>query len=131
MTSNPYEDTNLFFANKDDMELKPLNIVEDSVLVPETPTIPSPPLTSFNASFNMPKKKNLDFLFWQDRPSSLKYPNKKRKWRVRKKWFNRYEKPRYIGSEVMIEGNIAIISNVTILKHKGRFASFKFDATLP
>lgn len=29
----------------------------------------------------------------QTKPDNLKYPNRKRAWRVVKKWFNRYERP--------------------------------------
>ena len=59
---------------------------------------------TYSASFSMPKtsQKNLfKSLMPQTKPYNLKYPDKKRKWRIRKKWFNRYEKKILIGSQAM------------------------------
>ena len=96
MISNPYTgESQLFFVNKYDMDFKPLKVINNSILEPETP-IAIAPAKPYRCSFTLPKGA-WNFLFWQDRPSNLKYPNKKRKWRVKKKWFNRYEKPRMIG----------------------------------
>lgn len=102
MMNNPLKvGSQIFFANKDDMNFKPLNIIKGSAkLCIEEEWEPAVKLnpTNFSYSFNI-RSKNLKWLFWQIQPDNLKYPTKyrKRKWRVKKKWFNRYEKPRLIG----------------------------------
>lgn len=35
-----------------------------------------------------------------------KYPKKKRAWRLKKKWFNRYQKPRLLGQTIGFEGEL-------------------------
>lgn len=127
MTSNPFEgESQLFFANKDDMDFKPIGkVINNPVLEPETP-IAVAPAKPYRCVFNLPKKSVWDFLFWQDRPSNLKYPNKNRKWRVKKKWFNRYEKPRLIGCVLQatnIESKQHLIGNAVVdvkLRKAGR-----------
>lgn len=125
MTNNPFTGkSQLFFANKDDMDFKPLDkVVNNPILEHETP-IAFAPTMPFHFSFNLPKvkrkswkKKDWVLLLWQDQPSNLKYPNKKRKWRVKKKWFNRYEKPRLINCVVKatnIESEQHLIGKVIV-----------------
>lgn len=63
----------------------------------------------------------------------VKYPKKRRAWRITKKWFNRYQKPRIIGSLANITAESGIIYtakiiNVRILKEGYRRMSFDFTA---
>lgn len=112
MTNNPITG----FANKDDMDFKPIKVINNPALKPATP-IAVAPAKPYRCVFNLPKKGAWKFLLWQDRPSNLKYPYKNRKWRIKKKWFNRYEKPRLIGSVVKstnIESEQSLIGKVIV-----------------
>lgn len=61
-------------------------------------------------------------------------PHKKVAWRLVRKWFNRYEKPRLIGACVVAtskDGKTQIpmrITNVRINKAGGRKRDYKFEA---
>lgn len=68
------------------------------------------------------------------RPAQV-LPRKKVAWRLMRKWFNRYEKPRLIGACVTAiskDGKTQIpmrITNVRINKAGGRKRDYKFEAT--
>lgn len=85
---------------------------------------------SFSASINMPEKSLRDLfkaLLPKTKPENLKYPNKKRKWRIRKKWFNQYEKQTWIGREMEAtdkNGN-NIYMEITSAKLSNRGVSFE------
>ena len=120
MTNNHFTgESQLFFANKDDMDFKPLGIVEDSTsweCEDVEPTILDEDgdkmVASPNYSFDLAeinKDKLEEFLNGVEsnpkqvyhrttiqekkyvlRPNNLKYPNKKRKKRILKKWEKRF-----------------------------------------
>lgn len=117
-------ESQLFFANKDDIDFKPIKVINNPVLAPETP-IAFAPSEPYSCSFKL-SKDAWKFLFWQDRPSNLKYFYKNRKWRVKKKWFNRYEKPRLIGGKIRAEERDAIVTNVTLRKGGGHYSTFTY-----
>lgn len=93
----------LYIGIRGSTKLEPLeNVIKDSELIlaeEMTDDIPSPFMspTTFTATCDLQmskaSRKELRKFLITDRPWNLKYPNKKRKWRVVKKWFNRYEKP--------------------------------------
>lgn len=75
---------------------------ENSVDLAETPFEQYEPPTwsagKYEASLSIPKS-DFNWDLWkkpQNKPTNLKYPTRKRKFRVRKKWFNRYEKKAWL-----------------------------------
>lgn len=80
----------------------PVPAFGDTVDLAETPFEQYEPPTwgagKYEASLSIPKSDfNLDL--WkkpQNKPTNLKYPTRKRKFRIRKKWFNRYEKEAWL-----------------------------------
>lgn len=66
------------------------------------------------------------------RPDNLKYPRKHRKWRVAKKWFNRYEKHLIIGMRLIVGDKTgakynAVVTGVRMAKG-GHTRNFDFTA---
>lgn len=93
----------LYFAPKDNINnLKPLGEpFKNSALFEEKEPVATT-ATSYSVNIRPPKG------FWkyikpQIKPYNLKYPNKKRKWRIQKKWFNRYEKYHFLGNRICVE----------------------------
>ena len=79
----------------------------------------------------MPKKsvRNLfKALMPQTKPDNLKYPNKKRKWRIRKKWFNRYEKQTWIGRRMVAVDKAGNKINMEITSVKLNKKGMSFEA---
>lgn len=81
----------------------------------------SPPSFSMSATISMTKsqRKRLRELC-RTRPD-LKHPTRKRSFRLIRKWFNRYQKPKLIGTTIQAETANGehipmIITNVTISK---------------
>lgn len=108
----------LYFAPKNDIDnLKPLGkAIKNSGLFEEKESIATT-ATSYCVNIKPPKG------FWkyikpQVKPYNLKYPNKKRKWRIQKKWFNRYEKYHFLGNRICLEriDSMPIYAEITEVK---------------
>ena len=101
-------------------------------------TPPAPPTKlSCTAKLVMTKKQSREMrrlLNPLTRPAQVP-PRKKVAWRLVRKWFNRYEKPRLIGACVVAtskDGKTQIpmrITNVRIDKAGGRKRDYSFTAT--
>lgn len=86
---------------------------------------------SFSTSFLMPgksMKKLFKALIPPTKPENLKYPNKKRKWRIKKKWFNRYEKKTWIGRRMIAEDKNGNKINMEITSVKISKQGLRFEA---
>lgn len=85
---------------------------------------------SWGVSMNAKSSKALRKLLYPiTKPENLKYPNKHRKWRIQKKWFNRYEKQTLIGRTVLIDYSIPItITDVKIEKAGNRKRTYNITA---
>lgn len=84
----------------------------DDAAIPEKP--------SLSVTFEVKPNKQLR-KWYRDQTRvapDLKYPKKKRAWRVKKKWFNRYQKPRFIGQIVAFEGEFGKSYPAKIVKAK-------------
>lgn len=86
---------------------------------------------SFSVSTTMPNK-SIRSLFKAlnppTKPENLKYPNKKRKWRIRKKWFNRYEKKAWIGRHMVAVDKAGNKINMEITSVKLKKEGMSFEA---
>lgn len=69
-------------------------------------TPPAPPTKlAYTASITMTRKQKKELmrmLHPLTRPAQIS-PKRRVKWRLQQKWWNRYEKPRLIGSEIIAE----------------------------
>lgn len=87
-----------------------------------------PAITKGSYSFDLaarPSDKLLRRLLGipQVKPDNLKYPNRKRAWRIKKKWFNRYQKPMEVGRVFFTQDKdgqqYAFIKTDCVLKKSG------------
>lgn len=89
---------------------------------------------SFSASIKMSKKQSKEvrrFLYPLTRPAQVS-PMKNVSWRLIKKWFNRYEKPGFIGRIVIAEAKDGKkfqmqITNVSISKAGGKKRNYTYQ----
>lgn len=62
-----------------------------------------PKTISFSAEIPITKEMRKEYNNFTRTQPDLKYPKRKRAWRLVRKWFNRYQKPRLIGMTMMAE----------------------------
>ena len=93
-----------------------------------------PARKSFSFSAKMSKKQAREFrrlVSPLNRPAQVS-PRRKVAWRLVRKWFNRYEKPRMIGSTIGLNGLLGQLYTVTeahITRGGGRTRNIKLNLT--
>lgn len=132
----------LNFALKDDIDnFQPLGEIVENTIRYESPDVPTV-ANHLNMSFDLTKRqaKEVRRIFEpQTKPDNLKYPKRHRKWRVQKKWFNRFQKQLYVKKTVGVafDGDTSDLHSPVIYgkiydailkKEGGRKSSIQFFA---
>ena len=100
--------------------------------LPKGCILPAQKSFSFSAKMSKKQARELRLLVSPlNRPAQVS-PRRKVAWRLVRKWFNRYEKPRMIGSTIGLNGLLGQLYTVTdarITRGGGRTRDVKFNLT--